>query len=679
MSTTLTREGLDPLIADVKARGRRALLDAAQPQHRAAVLIAAAAAGEPPDVAEMARAFDATPSELLAALVIATPGERAPALVELVDRRRLSPEHEGYALLFASLLVSTGEPAPPKLLPVLRKKLLAEVGVEATLALCAAANITTDPECHKLERDLAPWAPVGSVKKLVAETRRRFADNDLRLALPERAEGAVVSGFTARRVTPKVGRNDACPCGSGKKYKKCCETKDAARGLDPSPVPGMTRPEWIAAGAPNLSVDDVLALSREDLARVDPAQSPLESILRLFTVSLGFGLFDVSARILDDLGRREASLPKGETLARLTNDAIVEALRAGSVEAANRLAARVEDPASLPLDLQLSLRFAKFTELAVLDEIAKKALLDPEAEECIALPYAVLDHAPSLGVLVALGSLAHLPSGEARTLLDEVEEARVRAGLPAETAGWDIVAGFEKLDGEVAEDDRSRKQLEVARADAERQLFDVERRLRAAEERAATHEARAAAAEARVAELTRASDRDLARLLEAEMDTRRRAEAKAAELRALVADGVKERGDLRRRVAELEAARAAAPSTSTRESAEIPSAPISDDEPMSGSVIAPRGLHVPNFDDGALASMKRLPKHVSEDALAVAAALGGGKGWHNVKQMQDIAPPLFSVRLGIHHRMLFRIEQDRLQVCDVLPRESLDSQLKRYR
>jgi uncharacterized protein YchJ len=24
------------------------------------------------------------------------------------------------------------------------------------------------------------------------------------------------------RVEPKVGRNDACPCGSGKKYKKCC-------------------------------------------------------------------------------------------------------------------------------------------------------------------------------------------------------------------------------------------------------------------------------------------------------------------------------------------------------------------------------------------------------------------------------------------------------------------------
>jgi SWIM/SEC-C metal-binding protein len=27
---------------------------------------------------------------------------------------------------------------------------------------------------------------------------------------------------TLKRAEPKVGRNDPCPCGSGKKYKKCC-------------------------------------------------------------------------------------------------------------------------------------------------------------------------------------------------------------------------------------------------------------------------------------------------------------------------------------------------------------------------------------------------------------------------------------------------------------------------
>jgi len=35
-------------------------------------------------------------------------------------------------------------------------------------------------------------------------------------------DGRMVTGGQVRRDTPKVGRNDPCPCGSGKKYKKCC-------------------------------------------------------------------------------------------------------------------------------------------------------------------------------------------------------------------------------------------------------------------------------------------------------------------------------------------------------------------------------------------------------------------------------------------------------------------------
>jgi SEC-C motif-containing protein len=32
----------------------------------------------------------------------------------------------------------------------------------------------------------------------------------------------------ARRAQPKVGRNEPCPCGSGKKYKKCCGENPSA-------------------------------------------------------------------------------------------------------------------------------------------------------------------------------------------------------------------------------------------------------------------------------------------------------------------------------------------------------------------------------------------------------------------------------------------------------------------
>jgi SWIM/SEC-C metal-binding protein len=47
-----------------------------------------------------------------------------------------------------------------------------------------------------------------------------------------------------RRLQPKIGRNDPCPCGSGKKYKKCCLASDRERALDER---GMKQPEDAAA------------------------------------------------------------------------------------------------------------------------------------------------------------------------------------------------------------------------------------------------------------------------------------------------------------------------------------------------------------------------------------------------------------------------------------------------
>ncbi|MDF1563814.1 MAG: YchJ family protein [Deltaproteobacteria bacterium] len=35
-------------------------------------------------------------------------------------------------------------------------------------------------------------------------------------------DGDAVKPKPIRREGPKIGRNDPCPCGSGKKYKKCC-------------------------------------------------------------------------------------------------------------------------------------------------------------------------------------------------------------------------------------------------------------------------------------------------------------------------------------------------------------------------------------------------------------------------------------------------------------------------
>jgi preprotein translocase subunit SecA len=42
---------------------------------------------------------------------------------------------------------------------------------------------------------------------------------------PEAANGKVEKSerqLPIRKTTPEVGRNEPCPCGSGKKYKNCC-------------------------------------------------------------------------------------------------------------------------------------------------------------------------------------------------------------------------------------------------------------------------------------------------------------------------------------------------------------------------------------------------------------------------------------------------------------------------
>jgi preprotein translocase subunit SecA len=46
------------------------------------------------------------------------------------------------------------------------------------------------------------------------------AFRDAREGRPVGSDGAGKAG-PIRRDVPKVGRNDPCPCGSGRKYKKC--------------------------------------------------------------------------------------------------------------------------------------------------------------------------------------------------------------------------------------------------------------------------------------------------------------------------------------------------------------------------------------------------------------------------------------------------------------------------
>ena len=62
-----------------------------------------------------------------------------------------------------------------------------------------------------------------AAREAAAKQKMAFEHADAGSAVPEAAEAPPrpVSPQPVTRAQPKVGRNDPCPCGSGKKYKQC--------------------------------------------------------------------------------------------------------------------------------------------------------------------------------------------------------------------------------------------------------------------------------------------------------------------------------------------------------------------------------------------------------------------------------------------------------------------------
>ncbi|OGS08006.1 MAG: hypothetical protein A2270_01775 [Elusimicrobia bacterium RIFOXYA12_FULL_51_18] len=89
-------------------------------------------------------------------------------------------------------------------------------------------------ELNKISPEILSQAKNPQMRKLVIDLYRKMlvegvdVNNEKEVGKwlkkhPEVANGGDVQKVeTVKRAGPKVGRNEPCPCGSGKKYKKCC-------------------------------------------------------------------------------------------------------------------------------------------------------------------------------------------------------------------------------------------------------------------------------------------------------------------------------------------------------------------------------------------------------------------------------------------------------------------------
>jgi hypothetical protein len=157
--------------------------------------------------------------------------------------------------------------------------------------------------------------PRGNIRRRAAhETRDRWLSYD----------------STVRRSVAQVGRNEPCPCGSGRKYKHCCIEKDRERLRDSTDIARVTQHEIEAAPERILTPARMDAADIYDVQKFDPLKLSPPILERYFRRLTEFRLYDRFAESLEKTGY-------SDPLDGAWNEAVHNGAKVGRKDIAQRL------------------------------------------------------------------------------------------------------------------------------------------------------------------------------------------------------------------------------------------------------------------------------------------------------------------------------------------------------
>lgn len=633
---------------------------------RAAVLVLARVrSGEDVLAGTVARILPGVRDATLAASLCAiASGDRASAWLACVHDREFPDAPDASAVEAVVLYAAwRAGAARDQVAPLARRVARARVGFNGYALLYTIASGLGDANLVEATRHLRITCERGSGADFVAKIDRVLASSAAEIvdSLPaELAPQPVASGYTIR-VAPRAGRNEPCPCGSGRKFKRCCA--DKLPQITPSPVAGLSWDEYITKAADKMSVDDVRGLPLRDLGRVDLCtlgDMPLVAAVGRFTRER---LFARSMRGAAELARRGVDFIDG-----LRDEIIAEALEAGDLDVADDQLSKMLDTDKAGLHkLEVDLRVEREGTLATLAAAAEHAVRTDDSSATVDLASTLLRGMPALGILVARGCIR---SGRAvlnDNLLAGIEETRDTLNLAPGDPAWDVRAALDEEDDEAPHEDEDHQRSAAEASELRGSLRAASTRLDELERQLAAKQADLDAARAAPQVTATAPD-------QADKEAVRRLRNKVEELEGLVRAGNSERGDLRRQLA------AVAGTTRARSNAPVVQ-DDGDDAACEAIAEAERGIATPVIARRVQDALDEVPRAVAAETMRTIGGLAAGDAiaWRRVKQAKDMPRQVLMARIGIHHRLLFRIDGRALEAVDLVTRESLLATLKRLR
>ena len=174
----------------------------------------------------------------------------------------------------------------------------------------------------EIQRGACIWAIERGLHSVSAAEAALIAETDRLEELYGDPAGLLKTAVKVAQTSHHVGRNDPCPCGSGRKYKKCCALQPVASSAEPeSTLPTLVTPEGTALSFSSAhytildeaAVRRALAQSAEfEADRVDGSYAWIEQPSAGETGLLGAVRIDGSALLLECMS--EERLARGKRL-----------------------------------------------------------------------------------------------------------------------------------------------------------------------------------------------------------------------------------------------------------------------------------------------------------------------------------------------------------------------------
>lgn len=491
----------------------------------------------------------------------------------------------------------------------------------------------------------------------------QWLDGPFTKLIPEKEERAIVSTAPVRRAVEKIGRNELCRCGSGKKYKACCEKADLKRRSDSSQVAGKTRSE-IYAEAAHVTVARLATMDLTELHELKAEELP-EALQEEFIRQLvKYESFHAAAHAFQQFGVTER-------LHELWTLALRSAARRWDTEAVERLVYARPEAEEKTDDLELAIRLIlasrapkKFMEIL---EAESLRLLEAHDSQGLRDLTAALTWSPypALGIMVARGTLLLTDPEHSAWIFNEIRSVRGDLGLPLEDETADL------LDERAARAPagESNPQLEEAQAKLERkaaEMRQMQEKFAALERDLTLREKR----ERRTVEAPQTNG-------DVKDEIVRELRAKKDWLEARLREGGEERISLRRAVetlhGEVETLRAAQPVASAdSHDAEEAGEPL--------QVSGQQPVRLIEFPKKFNETLGRFPQKVGRAVMQHLGRIASGEptAFMGLTKMYE-CDNVLRLRVAGDYRLLLALWPDRMQVLDVVNRRDLQTRLKTLR